>query len=62
MEMTDLNEQELNRRAALQQLKDLGIDPYPAEEFPVNATSKKRLRRAMMQTKAISMTYPSQGG
>ena len=41
MEMTDLNEQELNRRAALQQLKDLGIDPYPAEEFPVNATSKE---------------------
>jgi len=41
MEMTDLNEQELNRRAALQQLKDLGIDPYPAEEFPVNATSRE---------------------
>ena len=41
MELTDLNEQELNRRAALQELKDLGIDPYPAEKFPVNATSKE---------------------
>ncbi len=41
MEITDLNEQELNRRAALQQLKGLGIDPYPAEEFPVNATSRE---------------------
>lgn len=34
-----LNEQELERRKALQELHDLGIDPYPAEEYEVNATT-----------------------
>ncbi len=32
-----LNEQEIVRREALQKLRDLGIDPYPAEQFDVNA-------------------------
>ena len=36
MEITDLNEQELGRRASLQKLHELGIEPYPAAEFPVN--------------------------
>lgn len=39
MEYTDLNEQELNRRNSLQQLRELGIDPYPAEMYDVNATA-----------------------
>ena len=39
MEITDLNEQELNRRASLQKLQELGINPYPAAEFPVNAST-----------------------
>ena len=39
MEITDLNEQELNRRASLQKLQELGIEPYPAAEFKVNATT-----------------------
>lgn len=34
--MQELNEQEVVRREALQKLIDLGIDPYPAAEFPVN--------------------------
>jgi lysyl-tRNA synthetase, class II len=34
---TDLNEQQLVRRQKLQQLRDLGIDPFPAELYPVNA-------------------------
>ena len=33
----NLNEQELNRRNALNELKKIGIDPYPAEAFEVNA-------------------------
>lgn len=41
MEVLDLNEQELNRRASLQQLRDLGIDPYPAQAYNVNATTKE---------------------
>ena len=39
MEIQDLNEQELNRRASLNALRELGIDPYPAAEYKVNATS-----------------------
>ena len=35
-----LSEQEVVRREALQQLKDLGVDPYPAELFDVNVSSK----------------------
>jgi len=32
-----LSEQEIIRRENLQAIRDLGIDPYPAEAFPVNA-------------------------
>jgi lysyl-tRNA synthetase class 2 len=31
-----LSEQEIIRRTNLQELRDLGFDPYPAEAFPVN--------------------------
>ena len=34
-----LSEQELVRRQKLKDLKDLGIDPYPASLFPVNSTA-----------------------
>ena len=34
-----LSEQEIVRRNNLQQLRDLGIDPYPAAEYPTNAFS-----------------------
>ena len=39
--MQELSEQEIVRREALQKLIDLGIDPYPAAEFPVNITAKE---------------------
>ncbi|MDC0303799.1 lysine--tRNA ligase [Flavobacteriales bacterium] len=39
--MQELSEQEVVRREALQKLKDLGIEPYPAEEFQVNITSEE---------------------
>ena len=35
------SEQELVRRESLQQLIDIGINPYPAELFKINNTSKK---------------------
>ncbi|MGM9774763.1 MAG: lysine--tRNA ligase [Candidatus Egerieousia sp.] len=35
----NLNEQEALRRQSLQQMRDLGIEPYPANEFPVNTTT-----------------------
>ncbi|TDO24390.1 lysine--tRNA ligase [Pedobacter duraquae] len=36
---TVLSELEILRRNALTQLRDLGINPYPAEEFHINATA-----------------------
>ncbi len=36
-----LSEQELVRREKLQKLRELGINPYPADLFPVNHTSKQ---------------------
>ncbi|MBQ3976573.1 MAG: lysine--tRNA ligase, partial [Bacteroidales bacterium] len=38
---TDYSEQELLRRESLRQLRELGIEPYPAALYPVNATAKK---------------------
>ncbi|MGV9011116.1 MAG: lysine--tRNA ligase [Flavobacteriales bacterium] len=35
-----LSEQEAHRRASLQKIRDLGIEPFPAAEFPVDSTSK----------------------
>ena len=40
----NFNEQEQNRRQSLQQIRDLGINPYPAEEFEITATSDEILR------------------
>ena len=40
MNILELSEQEIVRRQSLQALRDMGIDPYPAAEFPVNAHSK----------------------
>ena len=39
MNILELSEQEIGRRQSLQELKDMGIDPYPAAEFPTNAFS-----------------------
>ena len=37
MSTAELSEQEVIRRNSLAKLRELGIEPYPAEEFPVNA-------------------------
>ena len=39
MNILELSEQEIIRRQSLQELRDMGIDPYPAAEFPTNAFS-----------------------
>ena len=39
MNILELSEQEIIRRNNLQQMRDLGIDPYPAAEYPTNAFS-----------------------
>jgi lysyl-tRNA synthetase class 2 len=38
--MTELNEQEIQRRKSLDELRKMGIDPYPAELYEVNATAE----------------------
>jgi len=37
MSTAELSEQEVIRRNSLAKLRELGVEPYPAEEFPVNA-------------------------
>ena len=39
MNISELSEQEIVRRNSLNQLRELGIDPYPAAEYVVNAWS-----------------------
>lgn len=39
MNILELSEQEIGRRQSLQQLREMGINPYPAAEFPVSAFS-----------------------
>ena len=39
MNVLELSEQEIGRRESLQTLRQMGIDPYPAAEYPTNAFS-----------------------
>src|SRR5574344_1613585 len=39
MNVLELSEQEIIRRNSLQELRNLGINPYPAAEYPTNAFS-----------------------
>ena len=40
MNVLELSEQEIVRRQSLQELRYMGIEPYPAAEFPTNAFSE----------------------
>jgi lysyl-tRNA synthetase, class II len=40
MNHLELSEQEIIRRESMNKLRELGIDPYPAAEYPINTTSK----------------------
>ena len=39
MNILELSEQEIGRRQSLQELRNMGINPYPAAEYPTNAFS-----------------------
>ena len=39
MNVLELSEQEIGRRQSLQELRDMGIDPYPAAEYPTDSFS-----------------------
>jgi len=44
MNILELSEQEIGRRQSLQELRNMGIDPYPAAEFPTNAFSTEIIK------------------
>ena len=53
-----LSEQEINRRKSKEELEKLGINPYPAELFEVNASAKDILdnyQRTKIDYKNISI-------
>ena len=39
MNVLELSEQEILRRHSLEELRKMGINPYPANEYPTNAFS-----------------------
>ncbi len=41
MSLQNLSEQEQIRRKSLEEIRDLGIDPYPAEGYPVNVSASE---------------------
>ena len=43
--INELSEQEIFRRQAAEQLRQLGIDPYPAALYPVNAKTNEILEQ-----------------
>ena len=49
-----LSEHEIVRRESLKKLKDLGINPYPAEMFEINTTSKK-IRKQYKEGQALEV-------
>ena len=53
----NLNEQELNRRNALVQMRELGIEPYPAAMYPVNATTEDIRERSEEKINEISYIF-----
>jgi lysyl-tRNA synthetase class 2 len=56
--LQELSEQEELRREKLAELKKLGIDPYPAEEFKINVTAhdiKENYERDKLNYKDISI-------
>ena len=44
MNILELSEQEINRRQSLDELRNMGINPYPAAEYPVTAWSTDIVR------------------
>ncbi|MFM7757452.1 MAG: lysine--tRNA ligase, partial [Crocinitomicaceae bacterium] len=54
MSQVELTEQELQRRENLSKLREMGIDPYPAALFPVNAYAEE-LKRDFEEGKNVCL-------
>ena len=48
--MHDLSEQEIVRRNSLAEMRKIGIEPYPAAEYNINATAKDILDNYQPET------------
>ncbi len=48
MNLLELSEQEIIRRNSMEQLRQMGIEPYPAAEYVTNAFSKEIKRHSKM--------------
>ena len=44
MNLLELSEQEIIRRNSMEQLRQMGIEPYPAAEYVTNAFSQRDKR------------------
>ena len=51
--MSQLSEQEIVRREKLSKLRELGINPYPADLFPVTHSSAKVKSKFSEGTKVV---------
>ena len=61
MNILELSDQEIVRRNNLQQLRDLGIDPYPAAEYPVDAWSTE-IRESFVDLPVDETAEPDESG
>ena len=61
MNILELSDQEIVRRNNLQQLRDLGIDPYPAAEYPVDAWSTE-IRESFVDLPVDESAEPDENG
>ena len=55
MNILELSEQEILRRQSLDELRNMGIDPYPAAEYTTNAFSTDMSRRVMGKASFIEL-------
>ncbi|MEO6167488.1 MAG: lysine--tRNA ligase [Chitinophagales bacterium] len=60
--MAHLSEHEVQRRQALEELISMGVDPFPAEGFPVNNSSSNILENYLNSTDAAEWKEVSIGG
>ncbi len=60
MNILELSEQEIGRRQSLQELRTMGIDPYPAAEYPTNAFSTDILKNVESGTWSVESDDVSQ--
>ena len=60
MNILELSEQEIVRRQSLQELRQMGINPYPAAEYPTNAFSTE-IRNNVESGKWVIETTSAEG-